>query len=122
MAQHWERDPASGDYVMENGAPKQTNSLRIPAYHRLRISRTKWLYAPDNQYGSDFYALKKRKNSSDVTTVENTAARALQPLIDDGRSSEISIEAKVNTRHNVGLQTQITDAQGEPEELNLPGV
>ena len=107
---------------MENGAPKQTNSLRIPAYHRLRISRTKWLYAPDNQYGSDFYALKKRKNSSDVTTVENTAARALQPLIDDGRSSEISIEAKVNTRHNVGLQTQITDAQGEPEELNLPGV
>lgn len=122
MGQHWEKDPNSGDYVMEGGAPKQTDSLRIPAYYRLKISRSKWLYAPNAQYGSDFYLLKKRRSNQDASTVENTAAAALQPIADDGRASSIEITTTQTARNGVALEAIITDAEGNPEKLVLPRI
>jgi phage gp46-like protein len=119
MAQNWTIDPLKRDYVMEGGAPKQTDSLLIPAYIRMKVKRKKWMYAPDDQYGSDFYLIQKNLTSQDATRVENTAANALRPLVVDGRAEEISVQAVGRSRHDVGIQTKILDARGENEETSI---
>lgn len=122
MAQSWNLDPKTGDYVMSGGAPEQTDSLTIPAYIRMKTKRTQWLYAPNSDYGADFYLVKKRRTNENASSIENIAGRALQPLIDDGRSSNISITTTDVARHGLQLETQITDARGQVETLVLPQI
>jgi phage gp46-like protein len=122
MAQNWDIDPKTGDYVMEGGAPKQTDSLKIAAYVRLKTPRTQWLYAPNTRYGSDFYLLQKRQTTRDASQVEAVAANALQPIADDGRARSIEVEAVVATRHGVGLETRIEEANGRIDNLLLPSL
>lgn len=122
MSQNWNIDPKSGDYVISGGAPEQTDSLKIPAYIRLKTRRLQWLYAPDDDFGSDFHNIKRNRSSQDPTLVENTAARALQPIVDDGRSSQIDVETTFSNRHNVAIDTRITDARGEVEEITFEGL
>lgn len=119
----WSLDPATGDYLMNsNGTPKETDSLTIPAYIRLKARRTKWLYAPDPDWGSDFYSVQKRHQPKDGSNLEAIALRALKPLIDDGRASTITVTASVQSRYGVGLETEIIDASGSPDQLNLPAI
>jgi phage gp46-like protein len=120
--QSWKMDPTRGDYVLEKGSPVQTNSLVMPAYFRMKTKRQEWLYAPDALYGSDLHLIKKRTTSQDSTLVEKTAARALQPIVDDLRASEVSIDATEKTRNGVAMQVEITDAQGNVERLVIPGL
>jgi phage gp46-like protein len=122
MAQTWDIDPATGDYKMENGDPVETDSLRVAAYFRLRIPRGSWMYAPDEKYGSDFSNVKKSRASSDTDLFEKIAARALQPIVDDGRASEITVEATVNPRHAVGGQIKIVDTKGTQDQINIPSL
>jgi len=119
MAQNWDINERTGDYVMRGGAPLQTDSLRIPAYNRLKVKRTQWMYAPDVNYGSDFFRLKKRQTNTDTSAVENIAARGLQPLADDQRAQRIDIDFDAVARNGVGLKIKIVSAQGTAEELNL---
>lgn len=122
MAQNWNLDPKTGDYVLIGGSPEQTNSLQIPAYIRLKTPRTRWLYAPDERYGSDFYTLQKRQTTRDSSLVETVAANALQPIVDDGRAQTIEVETTVLARNAIGLQTEILTADGSIEELTLPSL
>lgn len=114
---NWHLDPNTGDYVMENGSPKQTESLQVPAYVRLKVRRNQWLYAPDNDYGSDYYLLKRKQGNLDASTVEAVGARALQPLISDGRANQITVDTLDTARGGIQMKTQIIDAAGEPEEI-----
>jgi len=122
MAQNWNINPETGDYVIDKGSPVQTNSLQIPAYLRLKTRRTQWLYAPDNQYGSDYYTIVKRPASNSNTRLENIGAVALQPLVDDGRARSVELTATVNSRHATGLETKIVDAAGEEETFTFKGI
>lgn len=122
MPQNWEIDPATGDYLQEGGAPVETDSLRIPAYIRLKTSRTKWLYSPDTSYGSDFYTFKKRQSTRDASALEAVAERALQPIVDDGRAATIEISTLDTARHGVSLQATITEASGRLDQLLLPSL
>lgn len=119
MAQNWEIDPATRDYVMEGGAPKQTDSLRIPALIRLRIGRGEWMYAPDANYGFDKSVLTKRVTNGKTGTIENAAARAVQAIVDDGRAAQIDVTATEANRPNVGLDVTIHEASGKIDNLNL---
>lgn len=119
MAQNWDIDEKTGDYLQVGGAPVETDSLRVPAYIRLKTKRTQWLYAPNENYGSDFYRLQKRQTNRDTSVVENIAARGLQPLLDDGRAQRIDIDFDAVTRNAVGIKTKIVSASGKAEELNL---
>lgn len=120
--QNWNKDPKTGDYIMRGGAPEQTDSLLVPVFHRLRIVRGGWLYAPNDDYGSDFASVKKRKTSQDATLIENIAARALNPIVEDGRASSISVDTVLVTRTAVGLETKVEDATGQVEKLVLPAI
>lgn len=119
----WRIDPKTGDYLMVNGAPVDDPSLIYPAYYRLKTKRTKWLYAPDTSYGSDLYTIKKRFNPNDVNPVSNIAEVALQPMVEDGRASDVSVGYLAPAGLNdIQLSAIITDAQGQPQTLNLPSV
>ncbi len=120
--QNWNIDPVKGDYVMEGGAPEQTDSLKVPAYFRLKTKRQQWLYAPDENFGSDFYTIKKRPAENANQRLENIAAAALQPLADDGRASQITATVTQNTRNATGLNVSIIDAAGEVEEQTFTGL
>lgn len=122
MSESWNINPATGDYIIENGSPVPTESLKIPAYIRLKVKRGTWMYAPDSSYGSDLYLIKKRRTTQSPSNVETAASLALQPILDDGRASEIEVTATVATRNAVGLETKITDARGEPELLVIPSL
>ena len=113
--QSWNINPTTGDYVMKNGQPEQTNSLNVPAYFRLKVKRKKWLYAPDTKYGSDFYTIQKRPSDSANQRFENTAVKALQPIVDDGRAIQVEATVTQNVRSGTALDTTIIDATGEVE-------
>lgn len=120
--QNWNVDPKTGDYVMERGSPQQTDSLTIPAYIRLKTKRKKWLYAPNDQYGSDFYTVKKRPAENANQRLEKIAVKALQPIVDDGRASTVEAKVVQNSRHATGMQISIKDASGEIETQTFQGL
>jgi len=122
MGQGWMVDPITGDYVMSGGSPVQSNSLVLPAYYRLKTKRTKWLYAPDNEYGSDYYTVLKRPASNSNTKLENIGAVALQPLVDDGRAKSVELTVTQNTRGGTELKTAIVDASGEIQTFVFNGL
>jgi len=119
MAQNWNINPSSGDYVIENGKPVETDSLQVPAYFRLKTQRGRWLYAPDDKYGSTFYTLKKR-TSQDASAIERIAENAIQPILDDGRAREALIETVLSARSEVGLSTTLQQENGNLDTLILP--
>lgn len=119
MPQNWLIDPASGDYVLENGKPVETDSLQVPAYFRLKTPRGKWLYAPDDKYGSTFYTLKKQQ-SQDASAVERVAENAVQPILDDGRARQAIVETNVSARNEVVLTTTLQQENGTLDTLILP--
>ncbi len=120
MSKSWDIDPSTGDYLQENGAPIETSSLRIPAYIRTKTKRLGWLYAPDKAYGSDFHLSRRRATTTaDASAVEHIGARALQPLVDDGRASQISVTATDRARNGVQLEANIKDATGGEDQLVL---
>lgn len=119
----WKIDPKTGDYAMTNGAPVEDPSLIYPAFYRIKIKRTQWLYAPDTKYGSDLYTVKKRFNPNDVNPLTNMIDVALQPMIDDGRATTVeSSYLAPKSLNDAQLAVTITDAQGEPQTLSLPPV
>lgn len=122
MAQNWNIDPVSGDYVLVGGAPEQTDSLNIPAYFRLKIGVDTWLYAPDSNYGSRFSAIKKRPTGRDTSKIENAAAVALQPIVDDGRALSITVETTGANRNNVSLRAIIERQRGVFDQLDIPSL
>lgn len=122
----WRINHSNGDYIMEAGAPVSSDSLTIPAYYRLMVRRTRWLYAPNTQYGSEFYtARNKQSGKRDPRRLIDIAERALQPLVDDGRALEVSVNPDQNVqvnRNQAALKVEILDQQGIPQVLDLPPI
>ncbi len=119
MAQYWDINEKTGDYLQSAGSPIQTNSLRVPAYIRLKVRRTQWMYAPNKEYGSDFYRVQKRQTNRDTSAIENIAAKGLEPLTADGRAQRIDIDFEAVARHAVGIKVKIISADGQIAELTL---
>lgn len=118
----WEIDPATGDYIMEGGSPVLTAELTHAAYYRLKVPRKKWLYAPDANYGSDFASFTGKQTTATTSTLEAMAQRALKPIIDDGRATEIDVTALSRSRNGTQLETDITTAQGQTQTLQLDSI
>lgn len=123
MAETWKINPKTGDYIMENGSPVPTERLLEPAYYRLKASRGKWMYAPNNRWGSDYYLARRRFNGGDLSPLANIGDRALAPLVEDGRarSAVVSFDTEQQvSRHNAALVADLIDDQGQAEKLELP--
>ena len=101
-------NPGTGDYVIENGDTVQDFTLLYPAYVRMKTQRKKWLYAPDDTYGSDLYKVKKRGNNT-PRLLESITTKTLQPLIDDGRATEIAVFSKPLSRNMCNIEITILE-------------
>lgn len=120
MSETWLLNPESGDYVVDDqGKPVIDNSLKVPAYIRLRAPRTQWMYAPDVNYGSDFYQGKLKHNPESRKTVELIAQRALQALMTDGRARQIIVDTVTQSRFSLGFRTVILDIQGQRDDFSI---
>lgn len=120
--QSWNLNPATGDYVMVGGAPQETDSLQVPAYFRLKTKRTKWMYAPDDKFGSDFYLVKKRPSENADARLRSIAEVALQPIINDGRASSVVAAVTANRRGATAMDVTIVDASGQAEVQTFQGL
>ena len=119
MTKNWNLNPETGDYVLVGGAPENVETLKIPAYIRLKTKRQKWMYAPDLNYGSDLYLIVRKKNGETSSQVEDTSAKALQPIVDDDRATSIEVETTQEARHALGLKITVTDAGGRTENIDI---
>lgn len=115
----WLINPATGDYVMQGGAPVIDDTLQTPAYFRTKIARTQWMYAPDPDYGSDIYLAKKKALSNSPASVAAAATRCLQPMVQDGRARSASAVVTGSTRGAVAIQENIIDASGQPQQVTF---
>lgn len=119
----WLLDPTKGDYVMDTtGSPVQDTTLQTPAYIRLKTQRTKWLYAPDDTFGSDYYLIQKNHSGSDSNILESIAERAMQPCIDDGRASAVSVTTTGQGLYESDLSVVIVDVIGQPVAIPLDSI
>lgn len=123
MAQNWQINPVTGDYVMKGGAPEQTDSLAIPAYFRWKIPQGSWLYAPDPGYGSTFRSIQKKPVGGDMTPIEQAGSAALQPILDDGRAMSIVVEGTNSINRNAAsVAARIERSRGIFDNLELPAI
>lgn len=114
----WKIDPSTGDYVIANGEPIHDNSLLFPAYARLKIGRNKWMYAPDNKYGSKFDLIKKRTTST-PQIMEQIAQDALAPLTADSRAKKINVSVSFAFRHAQSLIIKILEQNGTTNNIEF---
>lgn len=101
-------NPGTGDYVIEKGDTVQDFSLQFAAYVRMKVKKKKWLYAPDNNYGSDIYKVLKRGNNT-PRLLETLSFKALEPLILDGRAKEVTAFSKPLSRNNCNIEINILE-------------
>jgi phage gp46-like protein len=114
---------ATGDYVMKaDNSPSVSTSLAAPTRCRLRCHRKGWLYAPNTNFGSDFFKYLRRKSVvfSDALA-ENIATKALQPVVDDGRADNLDVLTQKTQRGGVALGITLTDTQqNQPVAVTVP--
>ena len=126
MGEQWQKNAATKDYVIENGAPAKTASgdLLVPAFYRLQCPKNKWMYAPPD-FGSRLGEVKKNNSTTPHTVqlTETLAAQALEPIVRDGRASEVVTRVVEQGRaQGVGFRAWLVGQNGEPQVLDLPSV
>jgi phage gp46-like protein len=117
----WLIDPITGDYVINKGNPVRDDTLQFPAYARLKIRRGSWMYAPNSDYGSDYSTVRKRTNTTQAL-LESIGNKALQPMIDDGRASEVVFSLDQSSRNGESQICSIVDTDSNILSFELPSV
>jgi phage gp46-like protein len=117
----WLINPGTGDYEMAGGSPQRDTSLQFPAYARLKVRRGAWMYSPNSEYGSDFGTVRKR-SSTTPALLESIGTRALQPLLDDGRATDLTFASTGSSRHSEELECSITDSDSNTVSFSFTPV
>lgn len=112
----WLMDPATRDYSQDGGAPVITRSLKMPMYFRTLAPRKRWLYAPDDNWGSDFHLLHTKNGPNAGPAAQAIERRALQPLIEDGRALDVSVGVS-QQRGGLVVDARAIEANGTETEL-----
>ncbi len=99
-------DTKTGDYT-----GNQTSTLQNAVYLRLTVPLGSWWADPT--LGSRLYLLKREKDVARVRTLARQyAEQALQPILDDGRASSITVTANHPASGWLILLIDVTQANG----------
>ena len=110
------RDMGTGDYTVTDGKPDLTDSLAPACRARVRGHRTRWLYKPDDDWGSDLYSYRKKKSVDFRDGLgESIVLKALQPLEEDLRADNIEVETQFSKRGGVAFAVNLLDLQRREE-------
>ncbi|MFZ4216684.1 phage GP46 family protein [Enterobacter ludwigii] len=100
-------DTRTGNYT-----GSQTSTLQNAVYLRLTVPIGSWWADPT--LGSRLYLLKREKDVARVRTLARQyAEQALQPILDDGRASSITVTANHPANGLLILLIEVTQANGE---------
>lgn len=100
-------NPRTGDYTGST-----TTTLQNAVYLRLTVPLGSWWADPT--LGSRLYLLKREKDVARVRTLARQyAEQALQPILDDGRASSITVTAQHPASGWLILWIEVTQANGE---------
>jgi phage gp46-like protein len=117
----WKLDSNSGDYVLNSkGNAVIDTTFATPAIIRLRAQRTQWMYAPDINWGSDYYTTTVRLNNSKL--LDNIGTRALQPLVTEGLALNVQVQTVAASRINFTQQATIVENNGQQTTVNFSPV
>ncbi|OOF59408.1 phage GP46 family protein [Rodentibacter myodis] len=109
-----EISPLTGDYTN-----KQISTLANAAYIRLTTPLGSWW--ADGRVGSLLHLIPKEKDLSRVGLIaQQYAEEALQPLIDDGRAEEITVNHTQPHNGTVILAISIRDNRGDIYQFKHP--
>ena len=96
----------TGDYT-----GTATSTLQNAVYLRLTVPLGSWWADPT--LGSRLYLLKREKDVARVRTLARQyAEQALQPIIDDGRASSITVTANHPANGRLILSIEVVQANG----------
>lgn len=118
------RDQTTGDYVVDSdGRPVLDSTLGPPMRTRIVAHRTRWMYAPNSDWGSDMYRYKRRRSTDFSDGLgESIVAKALEPMQKDGRADNIEVETQFTKRGGVALKTTYFDRQKQEENTVITPV
>lgn len=106
--------PETGDYTGHRCA-----SLENPVY--LRLATPVGSYWADPSLGSRLHELTREKDISRVYLLARQyAEQALQPLVNDGRASHVSVESRRFRPGWLVLLVNVTDNTGTPRTFKHP--
>ncbi|MBE2895449.1 hypothetical protein HPC38_00955 [Pasteurellaceae bacterium HPA106] len=109
-----EISPLTGDYTS-----RQIDSLQNAVYIRLTTPLGSWW--ADGRVGSLLHTLQREKDLARICLLaEQYAMEALQPLLDDGRASEITISHQQPHNGQLMLLIKVTDSRGKSFEFEHP--
>lgn len=107
-------DPATGGYQVQNGAPVRdpAGGLENAVYLRLRTPLGS--YWADPTLGSRLHELQREKDLSRVAVLARQyAEQALEPIVADGRATEIQVSVDRPGNGWLYLLIEVTAASGE---------
>lgn len=118
-------DPLTGGYSLANGAPVRDPAGGLANAVYLRLMTPLASYWADATLGSRLHELQREKDVSRVALLgRQYATLALQPILDDGRATEIDIGTeRVKAADGTGrmnLLIEVTAASGERHTFKHP--
>ncbi|PJG86222.1 phage GP46 family protein [Conservatibacter flavescens] len=109
-----EINPLTGDYTL-----KQISTLQNAVYIRLVTPLGTWW--ADGSVGSLLHTIQREKDVSRVGRLAvQYAEEALQPLLNDGRTSDIRITHEQPLNGTLNLLIQVTDNRGDTVTFKHP--
>lgn len=107
-------NPTTGDYTGTT-----TTTLANAVY--LRMMTPLGAYWADPLLGSKLHLLAREKDVARVHRLaQQYAAEALQPIVDDGRASAVSVSASAGNPGWVVLQIEVTTAAQQTQTFRHP--
>ncbi|OAN31218.1 phage GP46 family protein [Pseudomonas oryzihabitans] len=107
-------NPLSGDLTGQ-----RITTLANAIYLRLTVPLGSWW--ADTSLGSRLHELRRSKDLIRIGTLaKQYAASALQPLLDDGRASAISITVEQPHDGRLLLLIEVTDSKGDVQVFQHP--
>jgi phage gp46-like protein len=117
-------NPYTGDYEGDDNRPGDlardpANGLMNAAYLRLMTPLGSWF--GDATLGSRLHELEREKDMDRVERlVQQYAAAALKPLLDDGRARSIDVRTQRQGNGRMALAIELVDAQGVKSTFEMP--
>lgn len=111
-------DPATGDYILEDGAIQtEEDTLGTQVYFCLFTRRGAWPF--DENFGSRLHELRARKSPTRaVADLPAMVKEALQPLVTDGRIGRIEVVAEAGVA-SVTARITLWDTGERPYSFEL---
>lgn len=112
-------DTVTKDYIPLNGQIQNSNQLEAQIYQLIQTPKTKWLYAPDSNYGSDFYTLLNQRQRLSKSQILQLVTSALDPLTSTGELTLTSLTVPVLTLGTVNIDIEGVDSSGEKVKFTI---